>query len=133
MTSQTGSKTNYIEEPKKDGYRSQHFMFTYVGRKGRSIYDGRRIEVQVRTRLQHSWATTVEAVGLFRGEQLKNHQGSDEWLRLFKLMSGEFADVERCPVPSTVPEEARRRREIMDLAKSLNAVGVLAGLFNAFE
>ncbi len=63
------SERNYISEPKPDGYRS-HLMFTYVGRKGRVIHDGCRIEVQVRTRLQHSWATTVEAVGLFRGEQL---------------------------------------------------------------
>ncbi len=113
------SEKNYIAEPKSDGYRSQHMMYTYIGRKGRAIYDGRRIELQIRTRLQHSWATTVEAVGLFRGEQLKNHQGSDHWLRLFELMSGEFAQVERCAVPTTVPGEVQRRREISDLARLL--------------
>src|SRR5690606_31823478 len=54
----------YIEKPKKDGYRSHHFAldFTPNGK-----CDGRRVELQIRTRLQHSWATAVEAVGLFLG------------------------------------------------------------------
>ncbi len=127
------SEKNYIAEPKSDGYRSQHMMYTYIGRKGRVIYDGRRIELQVRTKLQHSWATTVEAVGLFRGEQLKNQQGSDQWLRLFELMSGEFAQVERCAVPTTVPGELQRRREISDLARSLDALQVLESVSYGFR
>ena len=73
-------------------------MFSFCGRDADTvIYNGKRIELQVRTRLQHSWATAVEAVGLFRGEELKNHKGSEEWLRLFKLLSAEFAEAERCP------------------------------------
>ena len=127
------SERNYIAEPKPDGYRSHHLMFTYVGRKGRVVHDGCRIEVQVRTRLQHAWATTVEAVGLFRGEQLKNHEGSGEWLRLFELMSGEFAEAERCPVPDTIPAEIKRRREITNLAKSLGALGVLESVSLGFK
>lgn len=79
-------------------------MYTYVGRKGRAVHDGRRFEVQIRTQLQHAWATTVEAVGLFRGEQLKNHQGSAECLRFFELISGELAEAESCPVPESVLE-----------------------------
>lgn len=124
---------DYIALPKPDGYRSEHLMYSYTGRKGRVIYDGRRIEVQIRTRLQHSWATTVEAVGLFRGEQLKNHHGSDEWLRLFELMSGEFAELERCAVPPSVPDTVRRRREICDLAKSLDALQVLDSVTHGFR
>lgn len=126
-------ETNYVLNPKPDGYRSHHLMFTYVGRKGRAVHDGRRIEVPVRTRLQHSWATTVEAVGLFRGEQLKNHQGSDEWLRLFQLMSGEFAAAEQCPVSSAVPGADQRRQEIIELATSLDAIGVLEGINHGFR
>ena len=126
------SERNYIADAKPDGYRSHHMMYTYVGRKGRIIYDRRRIEVQIRTRLQHSWATSVEAVGLFRGEQLKNHQGSEEWLRIFALMSGEFAEVEGCEPPVSVPGEAERRREICDLAKSLDALQVLESVSYGF-
>jgi ppGpp synthetase/RelA/SpoT-type nucleotidyltranferase len=116
---------NYIIGPKKDGYRSHHLMLNFRGRGATEIYNGRRVELQVRTRLQHSWATAVEAVGLFRNEELKNHQGSEEWLRLFMLMSAEFAEAERCPIPPNCPEGYTRQQEIKDLAKSLDAVSVL--------
>lgn len=93
------SESDYITQPKADGYRCHHLMFNYVGRGERRIYTGKRIEVQIRTRLQHSWATAVESVGLFRGEYLKGSMGSEKWLRLFKLMSAEFALFEDCPEP----------------------------------
>jgi Region found in RelA / SpoT proteins len=83
---------DYIARPKPDGYRSHHLMFNFRDRRNAGIHDGRRIEVQLRTRLQHSWATAVEAVGLFRGEDLKGNQGNPKWLRLFTLMSAEFAE-----------------------------------------
>lgn len=116
---------DYVQHPKDDGYRSRHLILKFDGRSDASIYNGRRIEVQIRTRLQHSWATAVEAVGLFRGEELKNHQGSDDWLRLFVLMSGEFAEAEGCVIPRTCPEQEERRRELGRLATSLDAVNML--------
>ena len=126
-------ETDYIASPKADGYRGQHLMYTYKGQKGRAMYDGRRIEVQIRTRLMHAWATTVEAVGLFRGEQLKNQVGSDQWLRLFALMSGEFAELEQCPVPPSVPMAAERRHEIRELAGALDAIQVLESVTYGFR
>jgi Region found in RelA / SpoT proteins len=118
-------ENDYIRFPKNDGYRSHHLIFGFRGRDAASkSYDGRRIELQLRTRLQHSWATAIEAVGLFRGEELKNHQGSEEWLRFFMLMSAEFSDAERCAVPPNSPEKGERQREIQDLTRSLNALSV---------
>jgi hypothetical protein len=119
------SESDYISGPKDDGYRSHHLIFNFHGRDANSrLYNGRRIELQVRTRLQHSWATAIEAVGLFRGEALKNHQGSQDWLRLFMLMSAEFAEAERCPIPSSCPDKDERRREIRNLAGSLDALSI---------
>jgi ppGpp synthetase/RelA/SpoT-type nucleotidyltranferase len=115
---------DYISGPKDDGYRSQHIMFDFCGRRA-SMYDGRRIELQVRTKLQHSWATAVEAVGLFRGEDLKGHNGSEDWLRLFLLMSAEFAVAEGCPLPGDTKEPGARLREIKLLERKLDAVSVL--------
>jgi ppGpp synthetase/RelA/SpoT-type nucleotidyltranferase len=85
---------DYIKSPKRDGYRSRHLVFDFVGFGGALEFGGRRIEVQIRTELQHAWATAVEAVGLIRGEYLKNNQGNGEWLRLMKLMSSEIAMAE---------------------------------------
>ena len=104
-------------------------MVHYQGKASAAIFTGRRIEVQVRTRLQHSWATAVEAVGMFRGEDLKSEKiGSTEWLRLFQLMSAEIAMVERCPESPIVPNHRERVAEIKDLEQRLQAVNMLNNL-----
>jgi len=67
-------------------------------------YNGRLIEMQLRSRLQHAWATSVETVGTFLQQSLKSSQGSAEWLRFFALASGVFAKAERtAPIPG-IPE-----------------------------
>jgi Region found in RelA / SpoT proteins len=43
---------DYVITPKPDGYRSHHIILSYCGRDGAERYTGRRVEVQVRTRLQ---------------------------------------------------------------------------------
>ena len=63
------------------------------------VFHDRRVEVQIRTFLQHTWATAVEAVGAYRGENMKGGEGNSDWLRLFSLMSGEFAATENCALP----------------------------------
>jgi hypothetical protein len=125
------AENDYIGGPKADGYRSHHLMFSYRGRGRAKIYDDRRVEVQIRTRLQHSWATAVEAVGLFRGEDLKGNKGRPEWLRFFKLMSAEFAVVEGCPEPPSVPPQHERMSEIRALDKVLEATNTLENLSHA--
>lgn len=123
---------DYISKPKVDGYRSHHLIFSFRHRSP-TPFDDKKIEVQIRTHLQHSWATTVEAVGLYRGEELKNQKGSKEWLRFFSLMSAEFAEVEKCvPVPGT-PNAQDRRREIRKLAGSLDALKILEAVTNGFR
>lgn len=122
----------YIEKPKLDGYRSHHMVFHFRPRKKeQEAYEGRRIELQIRTRLQHSWATAVEAVGLFNGIDLKHHKGSDEWLRLFALMSAEFAHVEGCEIGQGMPARPERIDEIKDLSRRLGAVSMLQNIRSA--
>ncbi|MXN47201.1 hypothetical protein GR138_18550 [Shinella kummerowiae] len=122
----------YIEKPKPDGYRSHHIVFTFCPRtREQRPFDGRRIELQVRTRLQHSWATAVEAVGLFNGEDLKHHKGSGDWLRLFQLVSAEFAHVEGCPIGPDVPQRRERLNEIKILNDKLGAVSILENIRTA--
>lgn len=111
----------YIEKPKASGYRSHHMIFNFCGRGDRKIYDGKRVEIQIRTQLQHSWATAVESVGLFMGEYLKGSQGSEDWLRLFVLMSAEFADLEKCPSPPGVPARPQRIAEIIEIENRIQA------------
>jgi ppGpp synthetase/RelA/SpoT-type nucleotidyltranferase len=79
--------TSYIERPRRGGYRSHHFVLDFSGAGPDAAYDGRRVEIQIRTQLQHAWATAVEAVGMVRGEDLKAGDGNVDWLRLFALMA----------------------------------------------
>lgn len=124
-------ESDYIKRPKKDGYRSHHLMLNFRGRGPSAAHDHRRIELQVRTRLQHSWATAVEAVGLFRGEDLKGNKGSEQWLRLFKLMSAEFAVAEGCKEPPGVPDHHDRVTEIRELDDALSASAMLQNMSHA--
>ena len=41
---------------------------------------------------------------MIRNEYLKGNQGSEEWLRFFKLISAEFAVAEGTPLPPDVPD-----------------------------
>lgn len=115
---------DYILRPRMSGYRSHHLVLKFQS--DDLALHGRLIEVQLRTQLQHAWATALEAVGLVRGEDLKGGEGDQQWLRFFALMSGEIAQREGCGTPEGVAEDCdERRREIRHLASSLRAVNML--------
>ncbi|WP_448031509.1 RelA/SpoT domain-containing protein [Bradyrhizobium liaoningense] len=118
----------YIQAMKDDGYRSHHMVLKFRGTNDEQFYHGRRVEVQVRTELQHSWATAVEAVGLYRREDLKAGKGNSDWLGLFRLMSEEFAAEEGC-----APESTERGLAIKHLEAKLDAVEDLERLSQAFS
>jgi len=91
---------DYIQSPRdEDGYRSLHLIYKYKNKQNPG-YDGLRIEMQMRSRLQHSWATAVETMGTFLGQALKSRQGDREWIDFFALTSSAFAHMEnRSPIP----------------------------------
>lgn len=81
---------DYIESPKDDGYRSYHL----IGRFKDVNNEARNIEVQLRTRLQHDWATALEIVDIFTKQKLKSNQGNKKWSEFFKSVSEQFAIME---------------------------------------
>lgn len=92
---------DYIKNPKPDGYRGVHLVYKYDNTLARNNkaeqYKGLIIELQLRTKLQHTWATAVETMGTFRNEALKSSKGSNEWLEFFALTSSSFAYLEKTP------------------------------------
>jgi ppGpp synthetase/RelA/SpoT-type nucleotidyltranferase len=125
---------SYIERPRASGYRSHHFVLEFQGgQQDEAVYNGLRIELQIRTQLQHSWATAVEAVGLVRSEDLKAGEGDADWLRLFELASSEFALAENCATVPNAPDESARVLEIKAIAKKLKAVSTLESLNQALK
>ena len=86
---------DYVELPKESGYRSIHLVYKYHSE---DTYDGMNIELQIRTKLQHSWAMAVETAGLVTKTPLKSSQGEDAWLNFFKIVSSLFAIKEEKPI-----------------------------------
>ncbi|MDR2850312.1 MAG: RelA/SpoT domain-containing protein [Verrucomicrobiota bacterium] len=84
------NRKDYIAEPRESGYRGIHLVYEYQSAR-KPDFDGLLIEIQLRTRLQHLWATAVETVGVFYQEALKSSLGSAMWLDFFKLASACFA------------------------------------------
>ena len=113
---------DYIESPKESGYRGVHIVYRYRSAR-KETYNGLLIEVQLRTRLQHAWATAVETAGAFLGQALKSSEGEKDWLRFFALVSSAFALNEDCPtVPGTPPDRNSLREEIRGSASRLDAI-----------
>lgn len=121
-------RANYIAEPRRTGYRSLHLVYQYhTDRKPE--YDGLKIEIQLRSRLQHQWATAVETVGTFIGDELKSGRGDKTWLRFFQLMSTAIAIRENYPiVPNTPLDSDTLTSQILECdeeAGILNRLGTI--------
>lgn len=102
---------NYVESPKTSGYRSVHFVYKYSSEN--EDYDGLRIELQIRTKLQHNWATAVETAGLYTKTSLKSNQGDTSWLSYFKIVSSLFAIKEKLPVMKEHSEISMEKLMVM--------------------
>jgi hypothetical protein len=121
---------DYVATPAASGYRSFHLVYRYQsGRSAaRAAYNGQLVEIQVRSKLQHAWATAVETVGLVTFQALKSSEGTPEWLDLFRHISCLFAASEgTAPVPGLpeLPEVVRIVRERsrdLRIAQRLRAV-----------
>lgn len=88
------NEMDYISDPKDSGYRGIHLIYKYQNNKVPE-YNGMRIELQIRTYLQHIWATAVETFGMLFGKALKSSEGPDEWLKFFSLTAASFAHIEK--------------------------------------
>lgn len=101
-------KYDYIETPKESGYRSMHYVYRY--RDTDPIYDGLSIELQIRTKIQHSWAMAVETAGLISQTSLKaDIADGSEWRGFFKLISALFAKEEGKPVHKDYREYSHKK------------------------
>ena len=118
---------DYISNPKESGYRSIHLIYRYHSDTFQD-HCGLMVEIQVRTQLQHVWATGVETVGTFLRSPLKSSIGPDEWLEFFSRFSSVLHIKEHEPrtykKSDQFLEEAKKLGEI---AERLDAQRRLSG------
>ncbi len=120
---------DYIAAPRsEDGYRSLHLIYRYKNTRNPS-YDGLRLELQIRTKLQHTWATAVETMGTFLGQALKSRQGDQDWLDFFALISSAFAHKEKCPPVPRFKEMTRVEtfKAVAEADARINALDKMRG------
>lgn len=140
---------DYIKTPKDDGYRGYHLVGQFLDELGGK----RNIELQIRTKLQHDWATALEIVDLFTGQALKSNQGEKVWKDLFTSVSEQFALMEDVHLFDTLGEkgkfEAYKKKlfsdsankeqlissciSAQDSAKELNVVKLLEAYANSLK
>ena len=126
---------DYIASPRRSGYRGIHLLYAYRTDNERNAqYDGLRIEVQLRSRLQHAWATAVEIVGTFLGQDLKGGEGDPRWLRFFELMGTAIARKEGGQLVAGTPQAYRDWiTEFKEVSLELDALNKLDAFRTTLE
>lgn len=122
---------DYIQKPKEDGYRSIHHVYSYSGSsKKKEFLKGMFIELQIRTQIQHIWATTLEIFDIKNESSLKIGEGNQEHREFFKLCSLilSFIDKTTTEIEKTnfVLEEVYDK--LVTLNNKYNILGLLRGL-----
>ncbi|MBU1204180.1 MAG: RelA/SpoT domain-containing protein [Nanoarchaeota archaeon] len=129
------NEKDYITRPKNDGYRSIHLIYKYKSDKeGKKGYNGLLIEVQIRSKLQHLWATAIETVDFFTRQAIKSSEGEKEWVDFFKLVSSAFSIMENTPlVPNTPSEKEELYSKIKEKEKELQVIKIMGGWARAVK
>lgn len=131
------SSNDYITNPKESGYRGIHLIFEYIN-EALPESSNLKIEVQLRSRLQHIWATSVETMGTFLDISLKSSEGPKEILSFFSLVSSGFAILEKAPIISThsllsndeIFNQIIEQYDSLNIKDKLNAFRVAANHIN---
>ncbi|EPY4530233.1 TPA: RelA/SpoT domain-containing protein [Klebsiella pneumoniae] len=133
-TTHNSKVKDYIKYPKPTGYRGIHRIYTCYDKDESHQWKGFDIEVQLRTKLQHLWATTVEVVDLCEGRTLKTNpfESNSSWIDFFKLMSEFIADEEEF---ITLPPQAKNiiKTRLISLNDKLNAIEKLRSFNRLFS
>lgn len=99
--------TDYRGEGREDsGYRAYHVILER---------DGYKMELQIRSKIQHYWAETIERTSIVYGHHLKELDGDSIVISYFKKLSDLFYEIEAGRKPSaelkTKVEELRIKSE----------------------
>lgn len=103
-------------DPKESGYSGVHLVYScFEGSDEQNEWKRTKIEVQLRTELQHAWATSLEIIDTLEGIKLKiSMEGYPEWRRFFCLAGRLVAHTEKSCIieESEIPPLVEELREL---------------------
>lgn len=126
---QITNEKNYIDTPKEDGYRSIHQIYKYNGSK--ETLKDYKIELQIRTKLQHQWATAIEIFDIIERTNLKFGEKDRKYNEFFNLVSVLFRQKEQKIYSDIEIKETRKR--LKQLNSTYNILDKLDGLTTVKE
>lgn len=120
-TGQCRDVIDHMATPKPSGYRGIHLVCRHDSPE--YGYENMDVEVQVRSRPQHDWATAVEIYDLITQANLKFDSGSKEQKRYFQLASALMCH--------DVDDEAASIEELKNLDEDLDVLNMLEEASNS--
>lgn len=126
--------TDYNNKPKENGYRGVHRIYKCYDKVESHDRRGFNIEVQIRTYLQHLWATTIEVVDLCESKSLKTNSYEDDsgWNEFFKMMSDVLANQDGL-LQLDNKEKAVLKNNLFKVAENLKAIEKLESFNKIFS
>ncbi len=115
---------DYITNPKESGYRGIHLISKFCGNK--EEYLNLQIEIQLRSLIQHSWATAVEIIGTFTNQELKSGNGDKQWLEFFRIIGFLMTTLETDNLHNDKELMSEYKNKIKQLEKELKVIEKLA-------
>lgn len=113
--------------PKESGYGGIHLAYSCFDEEEEGFpWRKTKIEIQLRTELQHAWATSLEIIDTLEDIKLKtSSEGHAEWRRFFYLAGCLVAHDERaCPLDKEVVDsyqaELRGLEQHLSVRRKLN-------------
>lgn len=83
------------------------------------------VEVQIRTKLQHYWATAVETIGVIEKSSFKTGFGDEKFKQFFRLSSALFSIQEQQPVVASL-----RNKSKLEIAEEFTSLEKELGVFD---
>lgn len=115
--------SNYLK-PKESGYGGVHLIYSCFDDVDVSnAWRKTKIEVQLRTSLQHAWATSLEIIDTLENIDLKTSMdGHQQWRRFFYIAGMLVAHDEGASILSS-EQLLEYQKEIADLEHQLSVIG----------